>query len=128
MTKYGEAAVMAARAADQSGIAPARAWTDAVSVLYANSEWGRKKSCPKHAFLGLCEAGVIRGVPPGQYAAHRSGSNKEFTMRALEAVRQDPALLLQKSRLWEIATDGSGVGENGQLGVLESLRSAGLLR
>lgn len=57
--KYGLAAKEAALIGDN----PTEAWKIAVKDF--DSESAKVKSCPKNAFLGLCEAGLVKGIQPG---------------------------------------------------------------
>ena len=55
MSAYSEAAVHAVRLCQtQRVVDPVAAWEAAVQVFLPTEE-GRKKSCPKSAFLGLCD-------------------------------------------------------------------------
>jgi ATP dependent DNA ligase C terminal region len=36
--------------------------------LYPTSPTARRKSCPRGAFLGLCEEGLVKGILPGRYS------------------------------------------------------------
>ena len=46
---------------------PSDAWDQATSSIWGSGASSPKKSCPKTAFLGLCEAGRVRGVKSGTY-------------------------------------------------------------
>ena len=102
--RYGEAALRAVKM-DLYGkaLTPAERWQDAVAKLYPTATAGQKKSGPRGAFLGLCEAGLVKRIPAGQYGA--AGRNKDY---AVEAVR-----LLQAgthktvSQLWSAVSDGA---------------------
>jgi hypothetical protein len=48
--------------------------------LYPTSPTSRKKDCPRGAFLGLCEEGLVKGIPAGKYTA--SKDNKAYAVRA----------------------------------------------
>ncbi len=63
--------------------------------------------------------GVIGNIPEGTYT--RSKKNKRYVLRALAALRKNPALAEDKARLWEIAIDGAGTRHNHQMDVLISL-------
>lgn len=34
----------------------------AVEEVFPNSKSSQEKSCPKNAFLGLCEEGLVKGI------------------------------------------------------------------
>jgi hypothetical protein len=42
----------------------------------------QKKGCPRGAFLGLCEEGLVKGIPAGNYTT--SKDNKAYAVRAAE--------------------------------------------
>ena len=42
----------------------------------------QKKGCPRGAFLGLCEDGLVKGIPAGNYTV--SKDNKAYAVRAAE--------------------------------------------
>jgi hypothetical protein len=69
--------------------------------------WAQKKPFPKNAFIGLCEAGLVRSIPQGNYAA-RSGEqkNKEYAIKAVELIKGKPALANDNKPLWEAVMDG----------------------
>ncbi|MFZ4595190.1 MAG: DUF6979 family protein, partial [Verrucomicrobiaceae bacterium] len=81
MSAYSEAAVHAVRLCQtQRVVDPVAAWEAAVQVFLPTEE-GRKKSCPKSTFLGLCEEGLVKGVPTGNYT--RSKLNKAYVLQAV---------------------------------------------
>lgn len=127
MSNYGEVAVRAVGLVlwEPSVSAP-DAWAQAVERVFAHSPSSREKSCPKSAFLGLCEEGVVVGVESGSYT--RSRLNRDYALRALEALRKDPTLAGDKNHLWRIATRGRDIQENSQMDVLVALWNAELLR
>ncbi|MGA2808986.1 MAG: hypothetical protein ABSE87_12700, partial [Terracidiphilus sp.] len=78
--RYGEAAILAAREG-VSGMNPVAGWESALKKLYPTSPVARLKNSPRGAFLGLCEAGLFKGIPSGEYAA--SNENKDYAVRAV---------------------------------------------
>jgi hypothetical protein len=56
-----------------------------------------KHTCPKGAFLGLCERGLVRDIPPGEYT--RSVSSSEIAFAALQQLRADPSPIDEKAKL-----------------------------
>src|ERR1035437_4789293 len=60
--RYGEAAIMAARQESPADVNPVARWESAMMTLYPTSSSARKKGCPRGAFLGLCEEGLVRGI------------------------------------------------------------------
>ena len=49
-------------------------WEICAQVAYPDSETSQSKSCPKDAFLSLCEEGKVDRIPSGKYT--RSIDNK----------------------------------------------------
>ena len=127
MNKYGE---VARRAVGfllwVPGSTPVEAWAAAAEEVFPDSPSSREKGCPKGAFLGLCEDGVVAGVPPGSYT--RSVLNKGYALSGLVALRTRPALEHDPRELWRIATEGTEIQANSQMEVLIALWRDGLLR
>jgi hypothetical protein len=119
MGKYGQAAIRAARRIQASGMPPADAWDEAVRSIFPNSESGRKKGCPRAAFLGLCEEGIVQGVPVGRYTG--SKKNKAYAVAAYRLLVEDPRLATNEGRLWCGAMQDIGIRPNEQMDVVLSL-------
>jgi hypothetical protein len=62
-----------------------------MKTLYPTSSAARKKACPRGAFLGLCEEGLVKGIPAGRYTP--SNESKTYAVRAA-------ALLLEGKQRW----------------------------
>ena len=94
MPKYAEVATRAVGLMLWApGTSPRAAWMRAGERVFPDSESSREKGCPMSTFLGLCEEGVVPGALAGSYT--RSVLNKEYALRALEALRADPELILK---------------------------------
>lgn len=65
-----------------------------METLYPTSPTARKKGWPRGAFLGLCEEGLVKGIPAGNYTA--SKDDKAYAVRAA-------ALLIEGTRSWSIS-------------------------
>jgi hypothetical protein len=124
MGKYGEAAVHATGFLASQIDCPNEAWRKAVSEVFPESVSSQKKSCPKSAYLGLCEAGVIAGVPKSDYT--RSTDNKRYALEAMSILVSSPVLATDHKTLWS-KTSGADKKHNGQMDVVTSLWLAGLL-
>jgi hypothetical protein len=123
MSAYGDAAVHAAKLCQKQGLDPVAAWTTAVEK-HLPTEEGRKKSCPKSAFLGLCEEGLLKEVPAGRYTTSRL--NKGYALRALQLLNAHPALASTSRDLWRAVMAGEEKRPNGQMEVVIALWSAGM--
>jgi hypothetical protein len=121
--RYGEAAILAARQGIYGTSATAR-WELALEKLYPTSPVARKKGAPRGAFLGLCEDGLVQGIPAGDYSA--SKLNKGYAVRAI-ALLLEGAQHWSKSALWQSVTDGSGKEENGQIDIVLALWNNNLI-
>jgi hypothetical protein len=120
--RYGEAALIAAKG--PSGIQPSARWESALEKLYPTSPVARMKGGPRAAFLGLCEEGLVQGIPAGDYDA--SKDNKSYAVRAAALLREGTQRW-SKSALWQAVTDGSGKNETGQIDVVLALWNNGLI-
>jgi len=122
--RYGEAALMATRQGISASTNPAARWESALERLYPTSPAARKKGDPRGAFLGLCEEGMVKGIPPGHYTT--SKANKALAVRAAE-------LLLEgkqsgsTSTLWKAVTNDPEQIHNGQMDIVLALWKNGLI-
>ncbi|MCY4245019.1 MAG: hypothetical protein OXE47_06830, partial [Gammaproteobacteria bacterium] len=59
---------------------------------------------PRSAFLGLCEAGLVKGVPPGEYLKKSSKKlNKGYAVKAVSKLIENPKLKDNSPKeLWEL--------------------------
>jgi uncharacterized protein DUF6979 len=116
--RYGEAALMAARQGAPADIDPVVRWESAVERLYPTSSAARKKSCPRGAFLGLCEEGLVKGIPAGHYTA--SKDDKAYAVRAV-ALLTEGTQHWSTSALWHAVTDGAEKTHNSQMDIVLAL-------
>jgi hypothetical protein len=88
----------------------------------------QKKGCPKGAYLGLCEEGLVNGIPVGSYTT--SVDNKRYALRALSLLCSEPSLSGSAKVLWDrvLDMDGKAKAPNGQMQVVLALWQKGLLR
>ena len=121
--RYGEAALMAVRMETYGkAITPAERWDDAVSKLYPTFPAARKKGCPRGAFVGLCEAGLVKGIAPGAYGqAHR---NKDYAVEAVRLLKAETHKTI--SQLWAAVAD-EDKAHNAQMDVVLALWKNGLI-
>jgi hypothetical protein len=116
--RYGEAAIMAARTGSAAGAKPDACWENAMERLYPTSPTARKKGCPRGAFLGLCEEGLVKGIPAGRYTS--SLDNKGYAVRAAELLREGKQSW-STSLLWRAVTDDPEKIHNSQMDVVMAL-------
>ena len=87
INKYGRAAIKATQLFHSNPHDILKCWNRAVIELFPHQKASQEKSCPKGAFLGLCEEGLVKGIPKGNYT--KSIKNKEYTLKALEILKQN---------------------------------------
>jgi hypothetical protein len=116
--KYGEAALIAARM-DTYGksITPGVRWEQATAKLYPTSPSAQRKGGPRFAFLSLCEAGLVKGIPAGQYAPSNKG--KYYALRAVSLLNAGTHKTV--SSLWAEVTAGEEIMHNSQMDVVLAL-------
>lgn len=124
MGRYGKAAIEAAGLLKSGRIAElGGAWEKAICQVSNKGTSSHRKGCPRNAFLGLCEAGKIKGVRPGNYT--KSKKNKKYAVKAVEILQKNSALCSNKSKLWRKVMEKIGEkiskSHNGQMDVVVSL-------
>jgi hypothetical protein len=125
MSGYGKAAVRAVELYTTGLVdSPQEAWDWATAEVFGGTS-SQEKGCPKGAFLGLCEAGLIRGVPRGAYT--RSRKNKKYALEAVALLKGNPALAADRAGLWSAIVRGESKKHNQQMDVVVSLWNKGLL-
>lgn len=122
--RYGEAALMATRRGSSTDIDPVARWESAMKQLYPTSPAARRKSCPRGAFLGLCEEGLVKGIPAGHYTS--SKENKAYAVRAA-ALLAEGAQSWSRSALWQAAANDPEKTHNSQMDVVLALWKNGLV-
>jgi len=122
--RYGEAALMAARMETYGkALTAAERWQDAVKKLYPTTPAGQKKAGPRAAFLGLCEAGLVKNMPSEPKSApHR---NKDYAVEAVRLLREDGHKSI--SQLWAAVSAGDTVEHASQMDVVLALWKNGLI-
>ena len=118
MEKYREAAVLAVQLLHEGTASdPLDAWSRSMQKIFPNSEDLRKKGCPKGAFLGLCNVGLIQGIDPGSYA--KPTKNGDYAVSAVEILRANRFLTSQPDMLWKKVAGNKS--ENNQMDVVVGL-------
>jgi hypothetical protein len=116
--RYGEAALVAARQESSNGLTPVARWQDAMERLYPTSSTARRKTGPRGAFLGLCEEGLVKGIPPSHYAA--SKDNKAYAVHAV-ALLAEGTQKWSTTALWQAVTNDPGKKHDSQMDVVLAL-------
>jgi hypothetical protein len=74
-------------------------WSKSAKEVFPLSKSSQEKSCPQSTFLGLCEAGLVKGVAKGNYT--RSEENKEYALKAITVLKQNKETTFSPKELWE---------------------------
>lgn len=126
MSDYREVARAARAKVISEGLPPGKAWDEAAKRIFNNSPSKAKNGYPRTTFLGLCEAGYVKGIPAGEYA-DRAGVGKEHGVRMVELLREDDDYEDDPEILFTDATDGKVLKDHGQLDVVFGLWNHGLV-
>jgi hypothetical protein len=123
MNKYAQAAITAVKLVESNHVTyPLDAWNIATVALFGKGTPAQKKVCPKGAFIGLCEAGLISGIPHGSFTERsNSQKNKGYAIRSVELLKVNPALVDDKKALWEAVMNGEEKQHNSQMDVAVAL-------
>lgn len=122
---YGKIAVDAANGFQQLvATTLLQSWN---SSLIKNNK--NDKNCPRIAFLGLCENGLIAGIPKGRYIQKTTASvikGKAISIRNIIMNNNPPSIPAQtKTSIWE-QVGGTGQDE-GVIDVVYTLFNHGML-
>ena len=128
MGKYGAVAVRAAVLVREGECASAGdAWIRAAREAFPGKEPSQRKACPKGAFLGLCEDGLVVGVPAGRYGA--GAENKSYAIAAVALLRKNPFAAVDGPReLWHRVMAGREKKPNHQMDVVLALWARSLIK
>jgi hypothetical protein len=92
MNAYGRAAIKAVQFQHSKKVLdPSSAWSKATCQIFGKGTSSQKKSCARDAYLGLCEAGLVKGIRPGAYTT--SIQNKRYAIKAVQLLRSKPPSL-----------------------------------
>lgn len=83
-----------------------------------------EKGCPRGCFLGICEEGLIKGIPKGRYTT--SKKNKSYGISAIQILRANDKYKDKPLQLWE-KIPGASNTYNHQMHVVCALWKAGLI-
>jgi hypothetical protein len=122
--RYGEAALMATRRGSSGDVNPVARWESAMESLYPTSPAARRKGCPRGAFLGLCEEGLVKGIPPGRYTA--SKENKDYAVRAA-ALLNEGTRSWSTTALWRAVSNDADKTHDSQMDIVLALWKNGLI-
>lgn len=126
MGSYGKAALKAVKL-HTSGKAksPSDAWEKATIKMFGQGTSSQKKGCPRNAFLGLCEEGLVKGIPSGNYTM--SKKNKEYAIKAVKILQGAPKLSSNSKTLWNKVIKGGQKVHNQQMDIVIALWNNNLI-
>ncbi len=125
MNGYGKAALEAVRLYVDTEIdSPAAAWHQAATKLLGEGMPFWDNDYARDAFLGLCEEGLVKGIPPGEYC--HSIWPKTHALSALRYIYVRPELSKRPSELWLLVSEDHQA-DNGQMDVVLALWNFGLI-
>lgn len=132
MGKYGEVAVQAVGLLRQGRSSAEDAWRKVAEDVFADAPAAKVKGCPREAFLGLCQAGLLIGVPAGRCNQSASSVNRRYATAAVNLLKTNPKLANgAKAELWRrvmLATDSNpNKKPNAQLDVVLALWTSQLI-
>jgi hypothetical protein len=84
------------------------------------------KACPRTTFLGVCESGLVVGVPAGEYNSKLS-ENKKYGIKAIGLLRHNPELVGDHALLWK-KIGNEALKYNSQMDVVSALWKNGLIK
>jgi len=122
MSLYGSVAVRATQLFLHESFdgSLAEAWAGAVREFYPTSEDSQEKGCPRGAYLGICEAGIVVDVPAGDYTQSRK--NKAYAIAAVQLLVKNEALAdAGPVALWHRVMGNSDKRHNSQMDVVLAL-------
>ena len=120
--RYGEAALLAVKMELYGkALSPLERWQDSVAKVYPTAPVGQKKRGPREAFVGLCEAGLVKGIAAGQYGG--VNRNKDYAVEAVRLLKAGTHKTV--SQLW--AAVGDGAEHGAQMDVVLALWKNGLI-
>jgi hypothetical protein len=130
MGKYGQTAIRAVQLLRKTPLSAEAAWRNAAAEVFS-SDSSRAKICPREAFLGLCQHGLLDGVSRDRCTPSDSSKNRQYAIVGARLVASDPYAKGRVSALWrlvmtEVGADPEKV-HNQQLDVVLSLRANGHL-
>jgi hypothetical protein len=128
MDNYGKYGLVALNAVNKLNnikeMEPCNAWDEAAAFVFPTQLSSRQKSCPRSAFLGLCEEGKVKGVRSGDYTS--SKANKSYATDALALLQSSPNLTTKD--LWDkVISNADPKVHNSQMNVVAALFNEGYL-
>lgn len=100
---------------------PQDAWNQTTIELFGANTPAQRKGCPKNAFIGLCEDGLVRGIPKGNYTNRSDSLNKAYAVQAVKLLKANSELASDRNVLWNEVMRGVKKSHNSQMDVVLAL-------
>ncbi|CRY55648.1 Uncharacterised protein [Yersinia intermedia] len=121
MTKYTEAAlIVVKRCQANDSLNVMVTWQSVIRELKAYDE-----ACPRSAFIGLCEEGLVKGIPAGSYGLRENNKNKGYAVAAANLILSGHEL--DHKVIWRKVTD-SNIVPHDQVNIVIALHNAQFLQ
>lgn len=125
MNKYGQVAIKAVDLLESKRAnTPRSAWEMATIEIFGDGP-SQSKGCPRSTFLALCETGKVTGIKSGVYTSAKQ--NKEYAIKALELLSDDPSLSNDSKTLWTKIQGEMKKSHNSQMDVVLTLWTEGFI-
>lgn len=126
MNSYGKAAIRAVLLFTSGVVdSPLDGWEKATTEIFGKGTSSQKKPCPRCAFLGLCEDGLVKGIPVGRYI--NGSKNKNYALSAVAILKRNLEFTTYKHSLWNDVLVGKPIIHNNQMDVVVALWNEGLI-
>ena len=131
--EYGKVAIEATRHIQKKGEHPRKSWNIFAQEFFGAGTDGANKGCPRSAYLGLCEDGLVAGVPSGDYVREQKGKklNKSYALQAVRMLCNDSSLENDiPDELWSKVMEvigGSPENHDNQMNVVLALWHEGMI-
>ena len=124
MNKYAQVAINTVNFINKNGGNPMLIWLKEADYIFGEHKSSAMKGCPRAAFLGLCEAGLVKGIPCGN--STKSKKNKEYAIEAVEILKENSADNLTSKELWSRITHNEKT-HNSQMDIVYELFKRGYI-
>ena len=127
---YGKVAIGATRHIQQVGGEPEDIWYKIAKEIFKEKTASIEKDCPRNAYLGLCEDGLVAGVSKDIYVSN-GNLEKLYAIKAVRILQKDQTLENNPKELWKtvmIDTERSpNKTHNSQMNVVLALWHEGMI-
>jgi hypothetical protein len=123
MNKYGLTAIKSVQNYRDS-YSIEELWSRAAKEVFETKS-SQEKGCPKNTFLALCEEGLVKGIPKGNYT--KSEKNKSYALNTVAILKNNPNNSFTPKELWDKLELGDK-RSNSQMDVVLALWENGLIK